>query len=62
MAPAKRRKRRMASYWPHAGITIGVVLNGAGLVLEEPNLIAVGTNFLTFSAAFLLQRRSNRRD
>lgn len=52
----------MGFYWPHAGIAIGAVLNGAGLVLENANLIAVGTNFLTLSGAILLQRRSNRDD
>jgi hypothetical protein len=51
----------MAAYWPHVGIGIGVVLNIAAAPLESAYLLATGTNFMTISAAFLLQRRSNRR-
>jgi len=55
------RHGRMVSYWPHAGIVIGLVLNAVGLAFGDSGLIATGTNAMTISAAFLLQRRSNRR-
>lgn len=52
-------KRNMIAYWPHAGIAAGIVLNVAGLLASSADLIAVGTNALTISAGFLLQRRQN---
>jgi hypothetical protein len=61
-APSGQPRRPMASYWPHLGIAIGIVLNGVGAVLENVSMLTVGTNFLTFSAAFLLQRRSNGKE
>lgn len=51
----------MASYWPHVGLSVGVVLNLTGLALGDGGLIATGTNAMTISLAFLLQRRSNSR-
>jgi hypothetical protein len=50
----------MGYYWPHLAVLIGAALNTAGLLTENGNLIAVGTNPLTIGAAVLLQRRSKR--
>jgi hypothetical protein len=51
----------MVSYWPQAGIALGLVLNIGGAVTNDSLLFAFGTNVLVLSSGFALQRRQNDR-
>lgn len=51
----------MVSYWPQAGIALGLVLNIAGAIVESEGLFTVGTNILVLSSGYALQRRQNDR-
>lgn len=49
--------RRMAWYWPHAGIVIGFGLNAVGFAIGNSNLIGTASNLLAFCAFKLAQKR-----
>lgn len=51
--------RSIFSYWPHAGVCLGISLNVIGLVTAMPDLIATGSNVLTIAGLYLVQRRRN---
>ncbi|MGH2904276.1 MAG: hypothetical protein ACRDK7_11955 [Solirubrobacteraceae bacterium] len=45
-------RRPTGSYWPQAGIAVGVLFNLAGLLSNRPDLIGTGANILTVSGLF----------
>jgi hypothetical protein len=61
MTRSQHRKygRRLWAYWPHAGVFVGISLNVLGLATVMPDLIATGSNVLTISGLYLVQRRRN---
>lgn len=50
------------SYWPHAGIAFGLLLNAAGLAVKNSELVATGTNVCTISLALYLGQRRRAKD
>jgi hypothetical protein len=55
------RARRTVSYWPHAGLALGMLLNGLGLVTKDTTLIATASNLLVICGLFLGQRKRNEK-
>ena len=53
--------RKTLSNWPLAGVGVGVILNTVGLITGSTALIATGSNALTISGLFLVQRGKNRK-
>jgi hypothetical protein len=49
----------IVTYWPHVGVFLGISLNVIGLAIAMPDLIATGSNVLTISGLYLVQRRRN---
>jgi hypothetical protein len=59
-----RNRRRMVSYWPHAGIVIGMSITGAGVFVGpslSSKLFYAGLNLITASGLFLDRRRKSER-
>lgn len=59
--PIRIRVRRMVSYWPHAGLGVGLWLNGLGIVVGSSLLIGTASNLLVVCGLFLGQRHRNDR-
>jgi hypothetical protein len=59
MSRGASKAAEVISYWPHAGIGLGLALNVAGLMTGKSELIGTGSNVLTICGLFLAQRRRN---
>jgi hypothetical protein len=53
--------RKTLSNWPLVGIGVGIALNTAGLATDSATLIATGSNVLTISGLFLVQKTKNKK-
>lgn len=56
----KRRPATVVSYWPHAGVVLGLGLTFAGAITGSAELIASGSNVLTIAGLLLVQFNKNR--
>lgn len=53
----------MVAYWPHAGLGLGVALNGIGIASGSSLLIGTASNLLVICGLFLGQRhRTDRKE
>lgn len=57
----KQPRRPMGSYWPQAGIVVGLMVNLVGAALMDYLTFTFGTNILVLSTAFAVQRSRNDR-
>ena len=61
--PVRERWRRTVSYWPHAGLGLGLALNGVGVVVGNALMIGTASNLLVVCGLFLGQRhRTDRKE